>query len=77
MMRSMSSYPYNQKLTDFFKPAKGGEYDYSIDNPNTDETNDYQLKVKQGSGDETPKEYILTQQDIEDDFNEIDIRNSL
>jgi hypothetical protein len=76
-MRSLSSYPYNQKLTDFFKPAKGDEYSYSIDNPNSSNTDDYQIKVKQGSEDETPKEYVLTQQDVEDDFNEIDVRNSL
>lgn len=77
-MRSLSSYPYNQKLTDFFKPAKGNEYEYSIDNPNVDgEKNDYQLKVKDSNEDETPEEYVLTNQDIEDDFNEIDVRNSL
>ena len=73
-MRAMSSYPYNQKLTDFFKPAKGDEYDYTIDN---NERDDYQLKVKQAEEDETPREYVLTQKDLEDDFNEIDVRNSL
>lgn len=75
-MRSLSSYPYNQKLTDYFKPAKGDEYGYSIDNP-AEERADYQIKVKPDDEDETPKEYVLTNQDIEDGFNDIDIRDSL
>ena len=76
-MRALSSYTYNQKLTDFFKPAKGDEYSYSISNPNEPKTDDYQIKVKQGEEDETPKEYVLTQQDVEEEFNEVDVRNTL
>ena len=73
-MRSLSSYPYNIGLTDYWKPSKGGEYDYSIDNPETPNEDKYDVKISQE--DETPKEYILTTDDVED-YNDLDIRNSI
>lgn len=78
MMRSMSSYPYNQKLTDYWQPASGGEYDYSIENPNQESMGDIQMKVTdKSSEDTTPKDYVLTDKDVEEDYSELDVRNSL
>jgi len=77
-MRSMSSFPYNQKLTDYWKPAEGDEYKYSISNPNQEDSSDYQMKITKKSDDDgQPKEYVLTDKDIDDDYSEVDIRNSL
>lgn len=58
-MRSLSSYPYNLKLTDFWA-EKGGIYDVMGNNEDESE----------------PKEYVLTQQDVEDDYSESQIRDS-
>ncbi len=53
-MRSLNSYPYNIKLTDFWKD-KG-----LLDEPEEEKEN----------------EYILTSDDIDNDYNEYDIKNS-
>lgn len=77
-MRSLSSYPYNQKLTDYWSPKKGDEYEYSIDNPNSQDTADYNIQVKsKGDEEEKPEEYVLTKKDLESNYSDIDIRNSL
>ncbi len=52
-MRSMSSFPYNIKLSDYWSDKEG----YDISEPED-------------------KEYILTQKDVESDYNEADIKNS-
>jgi len=54
-MRSMDSFPYSVKLTDFWADREG-----------------YDATGEQGE----EKEYTLTQQDIDDDYNESDIKNS-
>lgn len=53
-MRSLSSYPYNIKLSDYWS-EKEGQYD---------------VMNKQ------PKEYVLTQDDIDNDFTDSKIRDS-
>lgn len=52
-MRSMSSFPYNIKLTDYWNDKEG----YDISEPEE-------------------KEYILTQQDVDDDYSESEIKNT-
>ena len=55
-MRSLSSYPYSQKLTDYWSD-KEGAYDVMGD------------KNKE-------KEYVLTKDKVEDDYNEVSIRKT-
>jgi hypothetical protein len=63
MLRSMSSYPYNQKLSDYWEV---GEKDYFKPKGNmVDDTED-----------EEPEEYILTKDDIESTFNPTDIKKT-
>lgn len=52
-MRSMSSFPYNIKLTDYWNDKEG----YDTTEPEE-------------------KEYILTQQDVDDDYSESEIKNT-
>jgi hypothetical protein len=54
-MRSMDSFPYSVKLTDFWNEREG--YDATGE-------------------EEEEKEYVLTQQDIDDEYNESDIKSS-
>lgn len=53
-MRSLSSYPYNIKLSDYWS-EKDGQYDVM---------------------NKEPKEYVLTQDDIDNDFTDSKIRDS-
>ena len=55
-MRSLDSFPYNIKLSDFWA-EKGERYDT-------------------GSEEKKPTEYVLTQQDIDNDYIESDIEDS-
>lgn len=55
-MRSLDSYPYNIKLTDFWA-EKGDKYETTTE-------------------EEKPKEYVLTQSDIDNDYIESDIEES-
>jgi hypothetical protein len=55
-MRSLDSFPYNIKLSDFWS-EKGERYDT-------------------GSEEKQPEEYILTQQDVDNDYRESDIEDS-
>ena len=55
-MRSLDSFPYSVKLTDFWNEREG--YDAT------------------GEEGEEEKEYVLTQQDIDDEYNESDIKSS-
>ena len=54
-MRSMDSFPYSVKLTDFWADREG-----------------YDATGEEGE----EKEYTLTQQDIDDEYNESDIKGS-
>lgn len=56
-MRSLDSYPYSVKLTDFWS-SQEGQYDI-IDKE-----------------DEEPKEYVLTQDDIDSDYSSTDVKSS-
>jgi hypothetical protein len=58
-MRSLNSYPYNLKLTDYWAD-KDGQYD-----------------VMGNADEKEPEEYVLTQKDVEDDYNELGVRDSL
>jgi len=60
-MRSLDSYPYNLKLTDFWS-EKEGQYDVMGVNDDNEEAE--------------PKEYTLTQDDINDDYNESSVRGT-
>lgn len=55
-MRSLDSFPYNIKLSDFWV-EKGERYDT-------------------GSEEKQPEEYVLTQQDVDNDYIESDIEDS-
>lgn len=58
-MRSLDSYPYNLKLTDFWA-EKEGQYDVMGVNDDNAE----------------PKEYTLTQDDVNADYNETSVKNT-
>ena len=60
-MRSLDSYPYNLKLTDFWKTQEG-KYDVL----NTD-----------GEEEGKPEEYTLTADDVDADYSESSVRTSL
>lgn len=59
-MRSMDSYPYNLKLTDFWGS-----------NPDKEP-----YVVRNEKGQPTSNEYVLTQDDVNSDYNENDIKKS-
>jgi hypothetical protein len=55
-MRSLSSFPYSQKLTDYWSDKEGA---YNV------------------MGDESKeKEYVLTQDKVDDDYNEVSVRKT-
>jgi hypothetical protein len=56
-MRSLDSYPYSVKLTDFWSSQEG----------------QYDIMDKE---DEEPKEYVLTQDDIDADYSSADVKSS-
>ena len=60
-MRSLDSYPYNVKLTDYWAD-KEGQYD-----------------VMDGEAENTgkPKEYVLTSDEVDSDYSEIDVKKSI
>ena len=58
-MRSLNSYPYNLKLTDYWS-EKEGNYDAMNDNQK----------------DEKTKEYVLTQDEVDQDYNPMEIKDS-
>lgn len=72
MMRSMSSYPYNTKLSDYWKPAPNGEDEYSNTITNPEES---KYNMKSGKAKE-PETFTLKQKDIDNDFSSLDIKNS-
>jgi len=57
-MRSLDSYPYNLKLTDYWADQQG-QYDVMGDEDEGE-----------------PNEYVLTNDDIDSDYNESDVRDS-
>lgn len=77
LVQTASSFPYNLKLSDYWKPAKNDEYKDSIANPNSGL---YSKIVSQGEEiekkSEEPAEYILTPKDVNDDYNTSKIERS-
>jgi hypothetical protein len=69
MLRSMSSYPYTQQLTDYW--ANGTNKDMYISNKTLK-----QSEEEENMEDETPKEYNLTYKDINDTFSDVDVRKT-
>jgi len=65
-MRSFDSYPYNLKLTDFWADQKG-KYDVL--------GADDALGIDDEEG--TPEEYVLTKDDVDSDYSELQVKNSL
>lgn len=66
-MRSLDSFPYNLKLTDYWSQKEGA---YNV----IDHGKDGGLKTPQGQPIE--KEYVLTQNDVESDYNEGEISDT-
>ena len=58
-MRSLDSYPYNLKLTDFWG-SQEGKYD-----------------ILNKDGEEEEKEYVLTKDEVDSDYNDISVKTSL
>lgn len=60
-LRSLDSFPFNMKLTDYWedKASKDSRY-----------------KIYSGTEEENKKEYRLTKDDVDSDYNEQDIKNS-
>jgi hypothetical protein len=60
-MRSLDSYPYNVKLTDYWADKEG----------------QYNVMDGEDENSGSPKEYVLTQDDVDSEYNEIDVKDSL
>lgn len=70
-LRSMSSFPYSNKLSDYWKPAgHEDEYEFSIHN-NKNSGENYLDKVNKNN------EYLLKQSDVNNGYNEYDIERSI
>ena len=65
-MRSLDSFPYNLKLTDYWSGKEGA---YNVLN------NDNNNVVPMGK-EPAEKEYVLTQDEIENDYSEGDVSDS-
>jgi hypothetical protein len=76
MLQSLSSYPYNQKLTDYWKPAAGKEYDYSIENGKPSQEPTFDVSIKSNDEDEKPEEFVLTDKDVDDSYSESNVKQS-
>lgn len=71
-LRSMSSYPYSTKLSDYWKPADDGdEYEFSVNNPNNADEDYLDKTSKQND------EYVLKASHVQDGYNEYDIERSM
>lgn len=68
-MRSLDSFPYNLKLTDYWS-EKEGAYDV-MNNSKKVQPHDYQGPVPT-----VEKEYTLTQDEVENDYNEGEVSDS-
>lgn len=68
-LRSMSSFPYNIKLSDYWKPTTEDKYKYQIANPNEpNQSVETQAPVDQ--------EYILKQSDVMTGYDETFVKKS-
>jgi Skp family chaperone for outer membrane proteins len=62
-LRSLDSYPFNQKLSDYWE-----------EKAKTDDR--YRISTGENFEDGQQKEYVLNPKDVEDDYNEEEIKNS-
>ena len=70
-VQAMNSYPYNLSLSDYWKPADD-ENEEEIAMSGSDEKNFLEKSL-----DDSERTYQLSVDDIENDYSETDIRNSL
>lgn len=75
LMQSLSAYPYNVKLTDYFIPAKP-DISQTVGINKDGIGRNYFDKIYNQS-EQTSKEYILTGKDVENSYNSIDIESSM
>lgn len=71
-LRSMSSFPYSVKLSDYWAPAEEDKYKYSIANAKSE--ND--LNQTNANVQKTPAEFILKQSEIMKGYDENFVKNS-
>lgn len=70
-LRSMSSFPYNIKLSDFWQATDQDKYKYAVANAKTSPDESFSVKVENKEG----EEYILKTSDIQSG-NDTNIKNS-
>jgi hypothetical protein len=78
-LRSMSSFPYNIKLSDYWMPTQEDRYKYSIANAKTDVNNDPTFTVKSENlpdVQKTPQEFVLKQSEIMKGYDENFVKKS-
>lgn len=69
-LRSMSSFPYNVKLSDFWQPTHEDKYRYAVANSKVNPTQSFQVEEKPN------EEFVLKSSDIMSDYNDYKVRNS-
>jgi len=70
-MRSLSSFPYNVKLTDYWVPSQEDKNKYAIANAGLNNNENSSENVEQKD-----QEYVLKQSDVMKDYNENTVRKS-
>lgn len=79
-LQSLYSFPYNIKLTDYWKPTTEDQYKYAVANVKTNANDDPTFNVDvnklQNIQKPTDNEYILKQSEIMQGYNENFIKNS-
>lgn len=68
-MRSLSSFPYNVKLTDYWVPSQENKEKYAIANAGLPQKPQEETEQKD-------QEYVLKQSDVMKDYNETTVRKS-
>lgn len=78
-LRSLSSFPYNIKLTDYWKPTEEDKYKYQIANAKVDVNSDPKFTVNtENLPNVNPpeQEYVLKQSDVMRGYDENFVKNS-
>lgn len=81
-LQSLHSFPYNIKLTDYWKPTEEDRYKYAVANVKTNMNDDptFNVNIKNlpniDKKQETDNEYILKQSEIMKDYNETFVKKS-
>jgi hypothetical protein len=73
-MQSLSAYPYNIKLTDYFIPVKADK-PQNVNISQDGLGRNYFDKISDQS-EQIAKDYVLTTDDIENSYNQVDVENS-